>query len=186
MKIAVLISGTGSNLKALIDAQKNREFKSEIVLVLSNKDAKGLEYAREAGISWAIIKTDEEMLQELESHSVDFIVLAGYLKKISSKILDKYENRIINIHPSLLPKYGGRGFYGLSVHEAVFKNKDRESGVTVHYVNEKVDGGEIILQEKIDISKCNSPVEIRDEVLKIEHSILKKAIAKIEEEIWEH
>ncbi|RVU53992.1 phosphoribosylglycinamide formyltransferase [Anaerosphaera multitolerans] len=182
MKIAVLISGTGSNLKALLEAQKQKEFESEIVLIVSNRKAKGLEYGKEYGIPAVIIKEDEELLRTLGEYGVDFIVLAGYLKTISSKILESYKDRIINIHPSLLPKYGGKGFYGIRVHEAVFKNKDETSGVTVHYVNEEVDGGEIILQETLNISHCKNPEEIAECVLKLEHSTLKRAIKKIEEE----
>lgn len=182
MKIAVFISGTGTNLKALIDAQKNNEFNSTIELVISNKDAKGLFHGLNANIPSMVIKDDKEILEKLEEYNIDFIVLAGYLKRINESILNKYENRIINIHPSLLPKYGGKNFYGMKVHQAVFDNKDKVSGVTVHYVDENLDSGKIILQREVDISDCKSPTEIKDKVLKVEHIILKEAIKKIEEE----
>ena len=112
------------------------------------------------------------------------IVLAGYLVRISKKILDEFT--IINIHPSLLPKYGGKGFYGMNVHNAVFENKELISGVTVHYVNEKLDDGDIILQKKVDISDCKDANEISKKVLKIEHKTLKEVIKLLEEENCAH
>ncbi|MGO3752061.1 MAG: phosphoribosylglycinamide formyltransferase [Peptoniphilaceae bacterium] len=181
MNIAVFISGSGTNLKALIDAKKNGEFKSKLALVVSNKDAKGLIYAHNAGIDAFVIKNDEDILKKLKAYKIDLIVLAGYLKKVSDVILKNYENKIINIHPSLLPKYGGKGFYGLNVHEAVFENKDKVSGATVHYVNEELDNGDIVLQREVSIEDAKSPSEIQKMVLEIEHVILKDAIKKIEE-----
>ncbi|MDU2585513.1 MAG: formyltransferase family protein, partial [Anaerococcus prevotii] len=126
MRLAVFISGTGSNLKALIEAEKDNYFVSQIELIVSNKDAKGLDYAREENISYLISKDEDEILEELSDKKIDLIVLAGYLPKVSKKIIDKY--KIINIHPSLLPKYGGKGFYGMNVHKAVFENKEKISG----------------------------------------------------------
>ena len=108
------------------------------------------------------------------------IVLAGYLPKISKKLINSYE--IINIHPSLLPKYGGKGYYGIHVHEAVFENKENISGVTIHHVNENLDDGDIIIQKEVDISTCKSAQEIADKILKIEHQSLKEVIKKMEEE----
>lgn len=182
MNIAVLISGTGTNLKALIDAENRGEFKSKISLIVADRDAKGLIHGYNANIDSFVIKDDDKLLDKLRDYSIDFIVLAGYLKKVPEEIVNNYENRIINIHPSLLPKYGGKGFYGMAVHEAVFKNKEKFSGATVHYVNNKLDDGDIVLQRKVDISEAKSPYEIRDMVLEIEHKILKDAIKKIEEE----
>jgi len=111
-------------------------------------------------------------------------VLAGYLVKISKKILDEFT--VINIHPSLLPKYGGKGFYGMNVHNAVFENKEKVSGVTVHFVNEKLDDGDIILQKQVDISHCKNADEISQEVLKVEHKTLKEVIRILEEEECVH
>ena len=179
MRLAVFISGTGSNLKALIDAEKENYFDSQIKLVVSNKDAKGLSFAREEGISYIISKDDEEILEELKDKKIDLIVLAGYLPKVTKKIIDKY--KIINIHPSLLPKYGGKGFYGMNVHKAVFENKEKISGVSVHYVNENLDDGDIILQRQVDISKCESAEEIAKTVLEVEHRSLKEVIKQLEE-----
>lgn len=182
MNIAVFISGRGSNLKALIDAKNRGEFDSNISLIISNKDAKGLMYGYYANIDSFVIKDDDKLLDKLRDYSIDFIVLAGYLKTVPDEIVDNYEGRIINIHPSLLPKYGGKGFYGMNVHQAVFDNKEKESGASVHYVTKEIDGGDIVLQRKVDISDAKSPSEIRDKVLEIEHTILKDAIKKIEEE----
>ncbi len=179
MNIAVFISGTGSNLKALIDAQKSGYFKSQIKFVLSNKDAAGLSYAKLNGIDYLISKDDNQIIRELRKHDIDLIVLAGYLVKIKKKMIEKFT--IINIHPSLLPKYGGKGFYGMNIHRAVFDNKDTISGVTVHYVNENLDEGDVILQKKVDISKCMSAEEISREVLKVEHQTLKEVIKNLEE-----
>ena len=164
MNLAVFISGGGSNFKALIDAQNSGYFNSQIKFVVSNKNAPGLKYAKE--------------------NNIDLIVLAGYLVKISKKILDEFT--VINIHPSLLPKYGGKGFYGMNVHNAVFENKEKVSGVTVHFVNEKLDDGDIILQKQVDISHCKNADEISQEVLKVEHKTLKEVIRILEEEECVH
>ena len=179
MRLAVFISGTGSNLKALIDAEKENYFDSQIELVVSNKDAKGLSFAREENISYIISKDDEEILEKLRDKKIDLIVLAGYLPKVTKNIIDKY--KIINIHPSLLPKYGGKGFYGMNVHKAVFENKEKISGVSIHFVNENLDDGDIILQRKVDISKCESAEEIAKTVLEVEHKSLKEVIKQLEE-----
>lgn len=184
MKLAVFISGTGSNLKSLIDAQNSGFFESKIKIVVSNRNAPGLEFAKENNIDYLISKNEDEIIDVLKDKEIDLIVLAGYLVKISTKILDNFT--VINIHPSLLPKYGGKGYYGLNVHKAVFANKEKVSGVTVHYVNEKLDDGAIILQKEVDISKCKSPEEISKEVLKVEHQILKEVVKKLEEEECVH
>lgn len=180
MNLAVFISGTGSNLKALIDAQNENYFNSKIKIVVSNKDAKGLDYAREEKIETLISKDDKEIIDKLKSLDIDLIVLAGFLPKISKELIDEFT--IINIHPSLLPKYGGKGCYGIHVHRKVFEAGEKESGVTVHYVNEKLDDGAKILQRKIAIDDCKSPEEIAKKVLKVEHVILKDAIKLLEEE----
>lgn len=184
MNLAVFISGTGTNLKALIDAEKNNYFKSKIKIIVSNKNAKGLDFAKANNIDYLISKDDNEIILALKNHGIDLIVLAGYLPKISPKLIDNL--KIINIHPSLLPKYGGKGFYGMHVHEAVYTNKEKISGVTVHYVNENLDDGDIILQKQVDISFCKSAEEVSKEVLKVEHETLKEVIKKLEEERCEH
>ena len=184
MNLAVFISGGGSNLKALIDAQNCGYFQSQIKIIIANKDAPGLRHARDNDIDYLISKNEDEIIDTLKKYNIDLIVLAGYLVKISKKILDNFT--VINIHPSLLPKYGGKGFYGIHVHEAIFANKEKVSGVTVHYVNENLDDGDIILQKEVDISNCKNPKEIASEVLKVEHKTLKEVIKELEDEECAH
>lgn len=181
MNLAIFISGSGSNFKALIEAEKNQYFKSKIKIVVSNKEAFGLNYAIDSNIETFVSKNEEEILKKLNEKKIDLIVLAGYLPKVSRILIDKY--KIINIHPSLLPKYGGKGCYGIHVHQKVFKNKEVVSGVTVHWVNENLDDGDIIMQKMVDISECENPQQIQSKILKVEHIILKETIKKIEEEI---
>lgn len=179
--MAVLVSGGGSNLQALIEAQKSHYFSSRIEIVISDKaDSYALKRAQEAGIETRVVSDDEDLINILAERKIDMLVLAGYLKIISSKVIKKYENMIINIHPSLLPKYGGKGMYGINVHRAVYKSGETESGATVHKVTEIVDGGEIIIQKKTDIRDCVSAEDIQKKVLAVEHEILKKAIKIME------
>ena len=183
LKLAVLVSGSGTNLQSLIDAQKEGYFNSEIALVVSNKaSAYGLTRAENAGIKAIVIKSDKELLDTLLENEIDLIVLAGYLKVISPELINAYENKIINIHPSLLPEYGGHGMYGLYVHENVFADKKDQTGATVHYVTAEVDEGPIIIQKKlrVDYDVIKSPEELQRAVLIIEHEILKKAIKIVE------
>ena len=178
VRIAVFVSGGGTNLQALIDACKNNEINGEIVLVVSNrKKAYGLERARLANIKAECIKDDDLLIQRLEEEKVDLIVLAGYLAIVSEKLISKYENKIMNIHPSLIPSFCGPGFYGLHVHEHAFNRGVKVAGATVHFVSAVVDGGPIILQRAIDVSKAESPEEMQEIVLvNIEHKILKEAV----------
>lgn len=185
LKLAVLVSGSGTNLQSLIDAQKEGYFNSEIALVVSNKaSAYGLTRAENAGIKALVIKSDKELLDTLLENEIDLIVLAGYLKVISPELINAYENKIINIHPSLLPEYGGHGMYGLYVHENVFADKKDQTGATVHYVTAQVDEGPIIIQKNltVDYDTIKSPEELQKAVLVIEHQILKEAIKIIESE----
>lgn len=176
LKIAVLVSGGGSNLQAIIDNQNN--FDGEVVLVVSNKEnAFGLQRAKDAGIDQCVIsKNDNLLLETLQRYEVDLIVLAGYLAIITPIVINSYENKIINIHPSLLPSFGGHGAYGMRVHEMAFNRGVKVSGATVHFVNAEVDGGPIILQQACDISDCGSPEEIQKKVLEIEHQLLPSAV----------
>ena len=183
MKIAVFISGSGTNLQSLLDAEAEGFFKSEIALVVSNRrDAYGLVRAKEAGKA-TFVEEDGDLMAVLEENEIDFIVLAGYLKILGKDLLTRYAGRIINIHPALLPKYGGKGMYGLHVHEAVFAHGEKRSGATVHYVTETVDGGAILLQSSVDIEKLTSPEAIQQTVLVLEHQLLKTAIRFCEEGI---
>lgn len=184
-RIAVLVSGSGSNLQALIDNQK-KIFNGEIVLVFSNiKKAYALERARNYNIDTAYLSKkdfdsaeeyDKKLVEILEEHEIDLIVLAGYLRIITPVLIEKYKNRIINIHPSLLPSFGGVGFYGIHVHQKVIERGCKVTGVTVHFVDEEADTGPIILQKTIDINQDWTSEDLQKEVLKIEHIILSEAV----------
>lgn len=179
LKVAVLVSGGGSNLQSLIDFKGNYEIK---LVVSDRKKAYGLERAKNHGIESVFVPKEqrtETILSLLEEKSIDFVVLAGFLSIIDEKITEKYKNRVINIHPSLIPKYSGMGFYGENVHKAVFEAKEQKSGATVHFVDTGVDTGEIILQKEVDISECKTSEEIAKKVLKIEHEILPKVLENI-------
>lgn len=182
LNIAVLISGSGSNLQAIIDAVEKGEIKANLSLVISNKkDAYGLKRADKYGIkNYYIDKAygdfDIQLMSLLEEEKIDLIVLAGYLRMIDKDLVNKYRYKIINIHPSLLPAFGGKGFYGLKVHEEVFKKGCKVSGPTSHFVDENTDTGPIILQEAIDISDLKSPQEIQSRVLEVEHRLLVKTV----------
>lgn len=178
VNIAVFVSGSGTNLQAIIDACKENQINGSIKLVVSNrKKAYGLERARHAGIKAEWIKDEDIIIKRLEEEKIDLIVLAGYLAIVSEKLISKYENKIINIHPSLIPSFCGEGFYGIHVHEACFKRGCKVSGATVHFVSSVVDGGPIILQRGIDISDCLSPEEIQEKILlNIEHKLLVEAV----------
>ena len=157
VKIAVFVSGGGTNLQALIDAAKEQQINGEIVLVVSNRmKAYGLERARLAGIDALCLKDEDLIIEELQKREIDLIVLAGYLAIVSDKLVKLYENKIINIHPSLIPAFCGPGYYGIHVHNAAFKRGVKVAGATVHFVSSEVDGGPIILQEAIDVSDCDS------------------------------
>lgn len=178
VKIAVFVSGGGTNLQALIDAAKEKQINGEIVLVVSNRmKAYGLERARLAGIDALCLKDEDLIIEELQKREVDLIVLAGYLAIVSDKLVKLYENKIINIHPSLIPAFCGPGYYGIHVHNAAFKRGVKVAGATVHFVSNEVDGGPIILQEAIDVSDCDSAESMQEKILlNVEHKILVKAV----------
>lgn len=177
-KIAVMVSGSGSNLQAIIDQVKGGQIRADLALVLSNReDAYGLERARQNQIPARYIKNDKEaLLASLEEHKIDLIVLAGYLAILEEEVIDKYENRILNIHPSLIPKYSGKGYYGVKVHQAVLAAGEKTSGATVHYVDKGIDTGQIILQRQLSIEEGESPESLQKRVLEIEHQLLPEAI----------
>ena len=167
-KIAVLVSGGGTNLQALIDAEKSGIINSgEIVLVLSNKEgAYALERAKNAGIdTLTIVKKDcidqadfeGKIIDALDSRKIDIIVLAGFMSILSENFTRHYEERIINVHPSLIPSFCGKGFYGLRVHEAALEYGVKVSGATVHFVNEIPDGGRIIMQRAVEVKEGDTP-----------------------------
>ena len=178
LKIAVFVSGGGTNLQSLIDECQKGTINGEIALVVSNRlKAYGLERARNAGIKAECINDQKVLLERLKEEGIDLIVLAGYLAIIGEDLIKEYKNKIINIHPSLIPSFAGPGFYGLHVHEAAFKRGVKVAGATVHFVSEEVDGGPIILQQAMDVSAASSPEEMQEMVLlNIEHKILPEAV----------
>ena len=178
LNIAVCVSGGGTDLQSIIDACEAGKINGQIRLVISNrKKAYGLERARLHGIQAEWIKDEDEILKRFEEEKIDVVVLAGYLAIVGDKLLAQYKNRIINIHPSLIPSFCGPGFYGMHVHEAVFKRGVKVSGATVHFVTGEVDGGPIILQRAVDISDLETLEDIQARVLEIEHEILPEAVA---------
>ena len=177
-RIAVLISGGGTNLQSLIDNVKSGYINGEIALVVSNRaNAYGLVRANNANIKAEVIKDEEKLIERLQDEKIDLIVLAGYLAIISDKLINLYKNKIMNIHPSLIPSLCGPGYYGIHVHNKAFSSGVKVSGATVHFVSNVVDGGPIILQKAIDISSCNSPEEIQEKILlNVEHKLLPEAV----------
>ena len=194
INIAVLVSGGGTNLQALIDAQGKVLQHGKIKLVISSKpDVYALQRAEQAGIEHCVIakrdySTQEEfsnaLLQQLQSYQIDMIVLAGYLSILDETIIRAYPNRIINIHPSLIPSFCGKGYYGLKVHEAALAYGVKVTGATVHIVNEIPDGGKILLQKAIDILPFDTPETLQQRVMEeAEWILLPQATEMIAKEI---
>lgn len=184
MNLAVFVSGRGSNLKTILD---NQELKSLInVRAVCSNDAQcnALKIAESLKIDTYVVpkiqdeKAVNDLIFFLLQREIELIVLAGYLKLIPAFLVEKFENRIINIHPALLPSFGGKGMYGMNVHRAVFDSSAKVSGATVHFVNQEYDKGKIIAQRCVDISDVNSPEEIAERVLNIEHQLLPFVIKK--------
>lgn len=175
-KIAVLVSGGGSNLQAIID--QIDQINGEIKIVISNrKNAYGLTRATNFGIETAVIsKNDELLIQTLKDLEIDLVVLAGYLAILSDDFIQAFKNKIMNIHPSLIPSFCGHGAYGIHVHEMALQRGVKLTGATVHFVSEIVDGGPIVMQECCDISDLDQASDIQQRVLEIEHRILPKAV----------
>tara|TARA_B100001248_G_C27330918_1_gene431386 strand:- start:261 stop:842 length:582 start_codon:yes stop_codon:yes gene_type:complete len=177
---AVFISGKGTNLKKLIQFSKTKNSPIKISLIVSsNSKAEGLKYSLKYKIKKYVVAIndrnfEDKILKNLKINKIQFICLAGYMKILSKKFIKNFKGKIINIHPSLLPKYKG-----LNTHEKVIKNKEKYTGCTVHYVNDKLDSGKIILQKKIKIFKNDNPKSIKSRVLNEEHQTYYKAILKI-------
>ena len=177
LNIGVLISGGGTNLQAIIDETKSGAINGTVKLVISNKeDAYGLERARLSGIK-AVYETDEDKIIELlKENNIDLIVLAGYLKIITPKFVDEFRNKIINIHPSLIPSFCGKGYYGEKVHQGVIDCGAKVTGATVHFVDEGADTGAIIMQETVNVEQDDDAKSLAKRVLEVEHRILKESI----------
>lgn len=193
-KIAVLVSGGGTNLQALIDAEKSGILQSgRLSLVIANKaDAYALTRAKNAGIETAVVLKkecgsaeafEEKIVELLESHDIDIIVLAGFMVILSEQFTARYPRRIINVHPSLIPSFCGEGFYGLRVHEAALAYGVKVTGATVHFVNEIPDGGEIIMQKAVAIRPTDTPETLQKRVMRLaEWKILPAAVEKVSKE----
>jgi phosphoribosylglycinamide formyltransferase-1 len=184
-KIAVLVSGGGTNLQEIIDNIENKRLNCKIEYIIADRDCYSLERGRKYNIKSVLLdkkeygnKLSNEINKVLEN-KVDLIVLAGYLSIIDKDFISDWNNKIINIHPSLLPKYGGKGMYGMNVHEAVIANKEKKSGCTVHFVDVDIDTGKILLQRKVDVSNNETPESLQKKVLKEEHQLLIEAIEKV-------
>jgi phosphoribosylglycinamide formyltransferase-1 len=187
--IAVLVSGGGTNLQALIDAQNSGIIKSgEIQLVISNNpDAFALQRAQKAGISTCVCNKKElgaafedTLIDILDKNNIDIIVLAGFMCILSEKFTTYFANRIINVHPSLIPSFCGKGFYGLHVHEAALEYGVKVTGATVHFVNEIPDGGKIIMQKAVEINDDDTPETLQKRVMEnAEWIILPQAVEKV-------
>lgn len=183
--VAVFVSGRGSNLRALFEKISKEDVK--ICAVISDKkDCGAVEFAEVNSIPvFFVSKKNEDgvisyikLAADLKNLNVDLIVLAGFLKKIPDEFVDEFENKIINIHPALLPSHGGKGMYGLNVHKAVFEAKETISGATVHFVDKIYDNGKIIEQRSVSVIDAKSPEEIAERVLRIEHELLPEVVQK--------
>lgn len=194
-RIAVFVSGGGTNLQALIDAQNSGIIQSgEIALVVSNNpDAYALTRAQNAGIKTAVVskkelgsqeKFEEGLISALNENNIDFVILAGFMCILSENFTKRYPRRIINVHPSLIPSFCGKGFYGLRVHQAALDYGVKVTGATVHFVNEIPDGGEIILQKAVEIKEGDTPEVLQKRVMEeAEWNLLPRAAELVSKEI---
>ena len=189
MNIAVFASHGGSDLQAIIDGCKSKEIEADVSVVISNNgDSMTLQRAEKEKIDayHLSVKTEgtEELLEKkildvLGKYHVDMIFLAGYMKLLPVSVLEKYDNRIFNIHPALLPKFGGKGMYGIKVHNAVIRAGETETGVTIHRVNAEYDSGEIVAQTKVPVLENDTAELLADRVLQREHEFLVEVISDI-------
>jgi len=188
--LAILISGGGSNLQSIIDSTKNGVLKdiAKVVVVISdNPSAYGLERAKKENIKAVAFDYknmdkkayNAEVYKTIKESKADIICLAGYLKKIPENIVNEYKSKILNIHPALLPNFGGKGMYGHFVHEAVVKAKEKKSGATVHFADENYDTGNIIIQKEVPVYETDTADDVAKRVLVVEHEIFPKAIKKV-------
>ena len=183
--IAVLVSGSGSNLQSIIDNIEQGNLNCKITYVIADRPCYGLERAENHKIKNIMLdrklfkeKLSDEISSILENNEekTDYIVLAGYLSILSNSFIEKWREKIINIHPSLLPKFGGKGMYGMNVHRAVIEAKEKESGATIHFVDSGIDTGKIITQVKVPVLENDSPEDLQKRVLEQEHKLLIKGI----------
>ncbi len=182
-KILLFASGAGSNVENIIQYFKNNDNISIVGIFTNNLHAKVLEIAKHHNVPSVVFDRTELneglVLEKITELQPDLIVLAGFLWKMPETIVHQFPNKIINIHPALLPKYGGKGMYGMNVHKTILENKEKETGITIHYVNEHYDEGEFIFQHNINIEECDSPEAIAVKVQELEHEHFPKVIEKL-------
>ena len=178
VKIGVLISGGGTNLQAVIDGCENKSINGEVRVVISNKEnAYGLERARNHNIKAICEKDENKIIEVLKANEIELVILAGYLKIVSPKLINEYRNKIINIHPSLIPAFCGKGYYGEKVHQGVIDYGAKVTGATVHFVDEGADTGPIIMQKTVEVKQDDDIKKLAKRVLEVEHEILTKSIS---------
>lgn len=178
VKISVLISGGGTNLQAVIDGCENKSINGEVRVVISNKEnAYGLERARNHNIKAICEKDEDKIIEVLKANEIELVILAGYLKIVSPKLVNEYRNKIINIHPSLIPAFCGKGYYGEKVHQGVIDYGAKVTGATVHFVDEGADTGPIIMQKTVEVKQDDDTKKLAKRVLEVEHEILTKSIS---------
>lgn len=184
LRVAVFASGGGTNFQALLDHQRSGGSWEIVLLVADRADSGSLQRAGRVGVATAVVPTKgrdlseigEEMLGILEAHAVDLILLAGYLKLVPPAVVARYPRRILNIHPALLPAFGGKGMYGMNVHRAVLEAGEAESGATVHFVDEEYDRGRILAQRRVPVASGDTPEDLAARVLEVEHRLYPEAV----------
>lgn len=181
--IVLFASGSGSNAEQIVSYFNQKNSAKVVGIFSNNSNAKVLERAKRLNVPTEVFDRIElnegNVLEKLKQYKPDLIVLAGFLWKFPEHIIKEYPNKIINIHPALLPNYGGKGMYGMHVHQAVLKNKDKETGITIHYVNENYDEGEFIFQQSVNIEDCSSAEEIAEKIHVLEHKYFPAVIDQI-------
>ena len=178
VKIGVLISGGGTNLQAVIDGCENKSINGEVRVVISNKEnAYGLERARNHNIKAICEKDEDKIIEVLKENEIELVILAGYLKIVSPKLVNEFRNKMINIHPSLIPSFCGKGYYGEKVHQGVIDYGAKVTGATVHFVDEGADTGPIIMQKTVEVKQDDDIKKLAKRVLEVEHEILTKSIS---------
>ena len=181
-RIVIFASGSGTNAENIINYFKNNKTVKVVYVLTNNKNAGVIKRAERLKIPLKVFSKKELFSSEFEhflTKEADFIILAGFLLKIPSKIIDSFADRIINIHPALLPKYGGKGMYGMHVHKAVIENNEKESGITIHFVNENYDEGAIIFQESVPLSKTDTPDDVAAKIHILEQENFPKVIESV-------
>ncbi len=186
-RLAVLVSGRGTNLQAILDATRDPDYPAEVVVVVSDRpDAYALERARRAGVPAHVVRWSKDpedfgrrLLQVLQAYGVEWVCLAGFLRILDPQFVERYRGRILNIHPSLLPAFGGRGMYGERVHQAVLASGARESGCTVHFVTAEVDAGPVVAQARVPVLPTDTVETLAARVAEQEHRLYPEAIRRV-------